>query len=108
MGLASFRLSDWPSLFDPPLLALALLVCAGGAFAVFLCLGRASVGTGRSRWLWLIAVCVCFGANLAATHFVALLAFLPALISSYEIKAILGSFLAAVIGGAICGVALLF
>ena len=101
MGLASFSLSDWPSLFDPPLLVLALLVCAAGSFTVFTSLDRASVATGRSRSLWLAAVCVCFGANLEATYFVALLAYVPVLPFSYEIKAILGSFLAAAAGCAI-------
>lgn len=94
------NLLDWPSLFDPPLLALAVLVCAMGSYTVFVCLGRALLTPGRGGWPWLGAICISFGADIWASHFIAMLSYMRTLPYFYDFAGSAGSMLAAVFGGA--------
>jgi diguanylate cyclase len=95
------NLLDWPNLFDPPLLALAVLICALGSYTVFVCLGRALLAPGRGGWPWLGAICISFGADIWAAHFIAMLSYMPALPYSYDFGGSVGSMLVAVFGGAV-------
>jgi diguanylate cyclase (GGDEF)-like protein len=99
------RIFEWLSLFDPMLLALALTICAGGSYTVFVCITRALQAQGRLRWFWLTAVCLCFDADVWAAHFIAMLAYLPALPFAYDPEGIFGSFCIATIG---CGASLAY
>ena len=95
------NLLDWPSLFDPPLLALAALVCAMGSYTVFVCLGRALLAPCREGWPWLGTICISFGANIWASHFIAMLSYMRTLPYSYDFGGSVGSMLVAIFGGAI-------
>lgn len=101
-GLTFFhQLLGWLSLFNPLLVALAVLVCAGGSYTVFVCFGRALASRGRFRWFWLAAICVSFGADVWTTHFIAMLAYMPALPFVYGFGRTACSILIAIFGSAI-------
>jgi diguanylate cyclase (GGDEF)-like protein len=88
----------WTTQFSLPLVLLAALVCAAGSFTVIALLGRAMASRGRSRWLWLGGLSVSFGADVWATHFVAMLAFDPGVPCSYRITRTIVSIVIAAIG----------
>src|SRR3569623_801112 len=60
---------------DPWLVALAVLVCCVGAFAIVQMFGRAQVTGGVQRLGWLFLTAVGAGATIWCTHFVAMIAF---------------------------------
>ncbi|MDE2318355.1 MAG: EAL domain-containing protein [Rhodospirillales bacterium] len=88
----------WASQFSLALVALALLLCLTGSYTVMIVLRRAVVLHGARRLSWLLALCMCFGADVWATHFIAMLAFNPGLPVYYNAVRTALSILAAVVG----------
>jgi diguanylate cyclase (GGDEF)-like protein len=60
---------------DPWLVALAMLVCCVGAFAIMQMFGRAQATEGMQRAGWLFLTSVGAGATIWCTHFIAMLAY---------------------------------
>jgi diguanylate cyclase (GGDEF)-like protein len=60
---------------DPWLVALAVLICSVGAFAVVQMFERARGTAGVQRFAWAFLTAVASGATIWCTHFVAMLAF---------------------------------
>lgn len=71
------RLLLWASQFSVILVALALGLCLIGSYAVMILLRRAVTLRGLRRVGWFLALCLSFGADVWATHFIAMLAFDP-------------------------------
>lgn len=90
----------WASQFSLELVALALGLCLTGSYAVMILLRRASALQGGRRFGWFLALCLCFGADVWATHFIAMLAFDPGIPLYYDAGRTLLSILAAVLGAA--------
>ncbi|MDE1895989.1 MAG: diguanylate cyclase, partial [Rhodospirillales bacterium] len=88
----------WASQFSLALVVLALLLCVTGSYTVMIVLRRAAVLHGTRRLSWLLALCVCFGADVWATHFIAMLAFNPGVPIYYNAVRTAVSILAAVLG----------
>ncbi len=88
----------WASQFSLMLLALALALSLVGSYAVMILLRRASVLSGARRLSWFLALCLCFGADVWATHFIAMLAFDPGIPVYYDDLRTALSILAAVLG----------
>jgi signal transduction histidine kinase len=69
-----------------PLVLLAAAVCAFGSFTALSLLARARDNkTSAMDWRWLVASSAVAGASVWSTHFVAMLAYEPALPLGYEI-----------------------
>jgi len=83
---------------DGWLLLSAAVVCVVGVSATFAMATHARRSSGRARRLWSTVSIACAGCTAWATHFVALLAFRPALPSGYDPVLTLVSLLAAVLG----------
>ena len=60
---------------DPWLVALAVLICSAGAFAIVQMFERARSTTGIPRFGWAFLTAIASGATIWCTHFVAMLAF---------------------------------
>jgi diguanylate cyclase len=88
----------WASQFSLMLMGLALALCLIGSYAVMILLRRASVLSGTRRLSWFLALCLCFGADVWATHFIAMLAFDPGIPVYYDDLRTALSILAAVLG----------
>ena len=63
---------------DPRLVVLAVGVCLLASTDAVGLLRRALVASGRMRGAWIAAAAVAFGGGIWATHFIAMLAYLPA------------------------------
>ncbi len=88
----------WASQFSLMLVGLALVLCLTGSYAVMILLRRARVLQGVRRLSWFLALCLCFGADVWATHFIAMLAFDPGIPVYYDAGRTALSILAAVLG----------
>lgn len=60
---------------DPWLVALAVIICCAGAFAIVQMFERARCTPGTQRFAWAFLTSVAAGATIWCTHFVAMLAF---------------------------------
>jgi diguanylate cyclase (GGDEF)-like protein len=60
---------------DPWLVALAVIICCAGAFAIVQMFERARSTPGTQRFAWAFLTSVAAGATIWCTHFVAMLAF---------------------------------
>ncbi|MDQ8757133.1 EAL domain-containing protein [Sphingosinicella sp. LHD-64] len=60
---------------DPWLVALAVIICCAGAFAIVQMFERARSTPGAQRFAWAFLTSVAAGATIWCTHFVAMLAF---------------------------------
>lgn len=85
----------WVEQFSLPLVALALVLCLAGSYAVMVLLRRARMQEGRRRLAWFAGLCLCFGADVWATHFIAMLSFDPGLPVYYNPRLTFLSVLAA-------------
>jgi len=83
---------------DPWLVALAVLVCCVGAFAIVQMFGRAQVTGGMQRAGWLFLTSVGAGATIWCTHFVAMIAFKAGVPVTLDPVLTIGSLIVAVIG----------
>ena len=83
---------------DQSLLVLAALVSVFGSVAAISLLRRAIVASDRLRVAWLAGAAVAFGSGMWATHFIALLAWLPASGFGYAVPRIAASLLVAIFG----------
>jgi len=83
---------------DGRLLLSAALVCIVGVFASFAVGTHAHRSVGRARRMWTAVSILSAGCTAWATHFVALLAFRPALPSGYEPVLTATSLLVAIVG----------
>ncbi|HTQ71865.1 MAG TPA: EAL domain-containing protein, partial [Acidocella sp.] len=88
----------WVSQFSLMLVGLALVLCLTGSYAVMILLRRARALQGGRRLSWFLALCLCFGADVWATHFIAMLAFDPGVAIYYNAGRTALSILAAVLG----------
>ncbi len=88
----------WASQFNLVLVGLALLLCLTGSYTVMIVLRRASMLRGVRRLFWFVALCLCFGVDVWATHFIAMLAFDPGLPVYYDVARTALSILAAMLG----------
>lgn len=98
LALPGFLL--WASQFSLALVGLALGLCLTGSYAVMILLRRATALHGVHRMAWFLALCLCFGADVWATHFIAMLAFNPGVALYYDAGLTLLSILVAVLGAA--------
>ena len=78
--------TGWLGQFNVLLLCLALLVCSAGSYIVAVLLARGPGGASRARWPWLLLLVPSFGADVWATHFIAMLAFSPGPQLFYELN----------------------
>ena len=90
----------WLAQFDLPLLGLALLVCSAGSYIVAVLLARGLATAPSRRGLWLLLLVPNFGADVWATHFIAMLAFSPGPQLFYELDRTLLSICVAMAGAA--------
>ncbi len=88
----------WASQFSLLLVGLAFGLCLTGSYAVMILLRRARVLQGTRRLSWFLALCLCFGADVWATHFIAMLAFDPGIPVYYDAGRTALSILVAVLG----------
>ncbi len=91
-------LLQFASQFEPTLVGMALLLCLIGSYTVMILLRRAYELHGERRLSWFLALCICFGADLWATHFIAMLAFNPGMPIYYDAGRTALSILVAVLG----------
>jgi diguanylate cyclase (GGDEF)-like protein len=94
----SYDVLAWAAQFRVPLVLLALLVCAAGSFTVVVCVGCAMAAPAPAKKWWLIAVSISFGADVWATHFIAMLAFNPGLPLCYGVGRTVASIFIAIAG----------
>jgi diguanylate cyclase (GGDEF)-like protein/PAS domain S-box-containing protein len=83
---------------DLSLLVLAALVALFGSTAAIGLLRRAVAASDRLRVAWLAGAAVAFGSGMWATHFIALLAWLPASGFGFAVPRIAASLLVAIFG----------
>jgi diguanylate cyclase len=88
----------WLNQFNILLLCLALLVCAAGSYIAAVLLARGLATAPSRRWLWLLLLLPNFGADVWATHFIAMLAFSPGPQLFYELNRTILSILVAMAG----------
>ena len=81
---------------DLRLVALAALICAMASFAAVNLLHHVNLSGHAMRRIWLAVAAVATGFGIWATHFIAMLAFQPALPSGYNIALTIVSLLAAI------------
>ena len=87
---------------DPRLVALAVLICVLGSVTAISLLLRGVAVTCRPRGAWIAGAAVAFGGSMWTTHFLAMLAYVPAVGLRYSVQhtglslllAISGSFVA--------------
>ena len=82
---------------DLRLVALAALVCAVASFAAISLLHHVRRSTGYMRAIWLAVSAVSTGFGIWATHFIAMLAYSPAVPNAYNIALTALSLVAAII-----------
>jgi diguanylate cyclase (GGDEF)-like protein len=75
----------WLAEFNWLLLSLALVVCSAGSYTVTVLLARALAAAPARRLYWLGPLVLSFGADVWATHFIAMLAFSPGPELYYEV-----------------------
>ncbi len=83
---------------DPRLVALAVLICAIACATVVAMLARAMKNAGISRAAWIVAATFSFGSGVWALHFIAMLAFQTRMSVAYDVSWTVFSILAAIIG----------
>ena len=81
---------------DLKLVALAAFVCVLASVAAIRLLRYARISNGRMRAVWLTVSAVSTGFGIWATHFIAMLAFKPALPGGYNIELTVLSLIAAI------------
>ncbi len=84
---------------DPSLVVLAAIICLLASVTAVSLLRRALASFGRVRVAWLAGAAISFGGGVWATHFIAMLAYLPAAGFGYAIHRTLVSLLLAIVGG---------
>jgi diguanylate cyclase (GGDEF)-like protein/PAS domain S-box-containing protein len=82
---------------DLRLVVLAALVCVLASFAAIDLLRHARTSNGHMRNAWLIVSAISTGFGIWATHFIAMLAFMPGVPSGYNILLTLLSLVAAIL-----------
>ena len=82
---------------DLKLVALAAFVCILASVAAIRLLRYAGKSAGRMRGVWLTVSAISTGFGIWATHFIAMLAFTPALPSGYNIELTVLSLIAAIL-----------
>ncbi len=85
---------------DLRLVVLAGLICFFACYTAFSLLTRASDGSPRNRRNWIIAAAFAAGSGIWATHFIAMLAYVPHMQAAYALGSTLLSIVIAVV---ICG-----
>jgi diguanylate cyclase (GGDEF)-like protein len=83
---------------DPWLVALAVLICSVGAFAIVQMFERARNTSGVQRGGWVFLTAVASGATIWCTHFVAMLAFHAGLPVTLDPALTIGSLAVAIVG----------
>ncbi|MGQ0590724.1 MAG: putative bifunctional diguanylate cyclase/phosphodiesterase [Sphingosinicella sp.] len=83
---------------DPWLVALAVLICCAGAFAIVQMFERARVAAGLQRLGWSFLTAVAAGATIWCTHFVAMLAFDARVPVELDPVLTIGSMIVAILG----------
>jgi diguanylate cyclase (GGDEF)-like protein len=83
---------------DPWLVALAVIVCCVGAFAIVQMFGRAQVTSGMQRLGWLFLTAVGAGATIWCTHFVAMIAFKAGVPVTLDPVLTIASLIVAIVG----------
>ena len=83
---------------DPNLMAIALLICLAGSLCVFRIRSRMRHTEGLVRAAWIFLAGLEAGCATWATHFIAMLAFRPGVLSGYDPLGTLSSLLFAVTG----------
>jgi diguanylate cyclase (GGDEF)-like protein/PAS domain S-box-containing protein len=81
---------------DVGLVALAIVICALASFAAVKLLDHVGHSHGTMRRVWLLVAAVTTGFGVWATHFIAMLAFQPAVPSAYHIALTTASLVAAI------------
>ncbi|MGI3777899.1 MAG: EAL domain-containing protein, partial [Janthinobacterium lividum] len=84
---------------DLRLAALAALICLLSCFTTATLFGNAQRRTGRQRCLWVALAAVEFGVGVWSLHFVAMLAYAPAIPVAYDLRQTLSSVVFAMAGG---------
>jgi signal transduction histidine kinase/ActR/RegA family two-component response regulator len=83
---------------DLRLVVLAALTCALGCSAAFGFHIRGLKAPGASRWAWIVLTGVSAGCGVWATHFIAMLAYLPQMPTGYELSTTALSLVIAIVG----------
>jgi diguanylate cyclase (GGDEF)-like protein len=83
---------------DPWLVALAVIVCCVGAFAIVQMFGRAQVTGGMQHFGWLFLTAVGAGATIWCTHFVAMIAFKAGVPVTLDPVLTIASLIVAIVG----------
>jgi diguanylate cyclase len=81
---------------DLGLVALAIAICALASFAAVKLLHHVGHSHGAMRRIWLLVAAVTTGFGVWATHFIAMLAFQPAVPSAYNVALTIASLVAAI------------
>jgi NO-binding membrane sensor protein with MHYT domain/signal transduction histidine kinase len=71
--------------YDPPLVALSILVASLASYTALDLGGRLEKARGRARALWLLTAAVSMGGGIWAMHFIAMLAFIMPTPMSYDV-----------------------
>jgi NO-binding membrane sensor protein with MHYT domain len=82
---------------DPRLVALAALICVLASFTALDLLHHVGRSEGGARTIWLCIAALSSGFGIWATHFIAMLAFSPALSIGYDIGLTITSLVTAVV-----------
>jgi diguanylate cyclase (GGDEF)-like protein/PAS domain S-box-containing protein len=82
---------------DLRLVGLAALVCVQASFSAINLLRHARKSEGRMRSVWLAVSAIATGFGIWATHFIAMLAFMPGIPSGYNISLTVLSLVAAIL-----------
>jgi signal transduction histidine kinase/NO-binding membrane sensor protein with MHYT domain/DNA-binding response OmpR family regulator len=82
---------------DPRIVMLAVLVCTAAIATTFKIFGQALRSQDDRKPLWVALTGVCAACGIWATHFIAMLAYLPAVPASYDIGLTLTSLLVAAV-----------
>ncbi len=83
---------------DPRLVALAAFVCVLASVTAVGLLQRALATSGRMRHVWLVSAAVAYGSGVWATHFIAMMAYLPTIGLGYSVPVTAISLARAVVG----------
>ena len=83
---------------DLRLVAVAALICITACLSAFGFQARAQTAEGGLRWAWLALTGMVAGSGVWATHFLAMLAYQPALKIAFDLGETLASLTAAVVG----------
>src|SRR4051794_38704019 len=84
---------------DYRLVALAVVICLFTSYTALSLYARARSIATRSRYLWLAGTAVVAGSGVWATHFVAMLAYLPGLPTGYDVSLTAASIAVAILFG---------